>query len=67
MTERVKSLEQGVIGLTESEFKQFAKWFWDLNDKRWLAQMERDAESGALDFLIEKARSERESGKLREI
>lgn len=67
MTNRVKALEEDVTRLDEVEFKHFAKWFADYQDRVWEKQIGRDAEAGKLDFLIEEARAERDAGTLRDM
>ena len=67
MTDRVKSLEQGVAQLDEGELKLFAKWFADYQDRLWEKQIAKDATSGKLDFLLEEARAEKNAGTLRDL
>ena len=67
MMNRVKALEQDVAKLDEIEFKRFAKWFADYQDRVWEKQISRDAKAGNLDFLREEAKAERNAGSLRDI
>lgn len=67
MIDRVKSLEQQVAKLEESELKRFASWFAAYQDKLWDRQIARDGKAGKLDFLIEEARAEKNVGGLKEI
>jgi hypothetical protein len=67
MTERVRAIEQGVAKLDEIEIKHFAKWFADYLDRSWEKQIGKDAKSGKLDFLADEARSEKNSGVLKEL
>lgn len=67
MTDRVKSLEQAVTKLDESEFKRFASWFASYQERLWDRQIARDAKAGKLDFLIEEAQKERQAGTLKDL
>ena len=67
MMNRVKALEQDVAKLDEIEFKRFAKWFADYQDRVWEKQIARDAKAGNLDFLREEAKAEKSAGSLRDI
>lgn len=67
MTNRVKALEQDVAKLDEVEFKRFAKWFADYQDRVWEKQIARDAKAGKLDFLMDEAKAEKIAGTLRDL
>lgn len=67
MSDRVKALEQDVTKLDEGEFKRFAAWFANYQQRLWEKQIERDVKAGRLDFLLEEAREGREKGTLRDI
>lgn len=65
ISNRLKALEREVESLDESEFKAFANWFSDYQDRMWERKLSVDAEAGRLDFLISEAAAEREAGTLR--
>jgi hypothetical protein len=67
MTERVKTAEQLIEQLSEEELSQFATWFADHQDALWEKQIERDANAGRLDALVEKADREIDARHFREI
>lgn len=66
MTDRVKSLEQDVAKLDETEFRRFAKWFASYQDRIWQKQIVLDSKSGKLDFLLDEANTAKRAGKLEE-
>jgi hypothetical protein len=67
MTNRVKALEQDVTKLDESEFKLFAKWFADYQDRVWERQIGADSKAGKLNFLMEEAKAETAASTLRDL
>ena len=62
---RVEQIEQAIQELTPEEFAQLAQRIYTLEQERWERQLDHDASSGKLDFLLDEARSERENGTLR--
>jgi len=56
---RVEEFEQALEELTDAEFAQVARRVVELDQARWDVQLDSDAQSGNLDFLIEEARVER--------
>jgi len=43
------------------------RWFFDKDWEKWDEQIEEDAESGRLDFLIKEVLDEKERGTLKEL
>ena len=62
---RVEQIEQAIQALTPEEFAQLARRVYALEQERWDRQMDRDASSGKLDFLLDEAHSERDAGTLK--
>jgi hypothetical protein len=59
---------RGILGVEFSHSEEIIKVIRDLaNGEKWDMQIEKDAESGKLDFLIEEAISEKKQGILKEI
>lgn len=48
----IAEIEQAVAELPNRDFAAFGRWFDELRNQRWDRQMDEDAASGALDFLI---------------
>jgi hypothetical protein len=67
VSDRVKSLEQQVTQLDESEFRRFASWFVAYQAKLWDREIARDAKAGKLDFLADEAQAERRAGTLKDL
>lgn len=62
---RVEEIEAAIDQLPEGEFFRLAEWLHAREQQRWDEQMDRDAEAGKLDFLLDEARSAQEAGTLR--
>jgi len=62
---RVEQIEQAIQELTAEEFAQLAQRVYALEQERWERQLDHDASTGKLDFLLDEAHSERENGTLK--
>ena len=51
----IKEIESAIAQLPPSELAELAKWFEEFQVQVWDAQIERDARSGRLDALIQRA------------
>jgi len=60
--EIVRAIEQ----LTSDQFAELARWFDEVQQKRWDQQLDRDAAGGRLDFLREEAQAEEKGQLLRD-
>lgn len=49
----LKQIEQNVAALSEVELKEFSAWFEKYLAETWDRQMEKDAENGNLNRLVE--------------
>lgn len=63
----VKDIQADIEALSEKEFVQLREWFAEKDWERWDAQLDRDAEAGKLDFLLEEAAVAKAQGKLRDL
>lgn len=61
----VEKLEREVAALAEPELAEFRRWFAAFDATVWDAQLEADAESGALDRLADEAITEHLAGRSR--
>ena len=52
---RVEEIEAAIESLPPEEFAQLACWIRDRDEDAWDRQMDADAASGKLNFLIEEA------------
>jgi hypothetical protein len=64
--DRVEEIEAAIHDLPPDDYRRFAKWFREFEERRWDAQMDEDSSSGRLDFLFEEADAESAQGSLRE-
>jgi hypothetical protein len=63
---RVEEIERAIQELSSDEFARIAQRVRALEQERWDAELDRDASSGKLDFLIAEAQDDREEGRLRD-
>ena len=62
----VIEIESAIQALPDQDLHQLSGWFDEYINRKWDDQMQRDAESGALDFLKEEARAALANGTARE-
>ena len=55
----MEQIEQAIPELTPDEFSQLARRVYALEQERWERQLDHDASSVKLDFLLDEAHSER--------
>ncbi len=63
----VKEIESLVDGLTREELDELEAHLQEVRARLWDEQIERDAQSGKLDALAEKAKANFAAGRFREI
>ncbi len=61
----IEDIKVAITGLPEPQYIELRKWFSDSDWKLWDEQIEKDSQSGKLDFLIEEARNEMKAGCLK--
>lgn len=64
---QVEQLQKEIDRLSDEEFMQFRRWFAEKDWERWDRQIEADAESGKLDFLLEEAAAAKAQKRLQEL
>ena len=64
---KVDEIKTAIESLPENEFVQLREWFSEKDWEKWDRQIERDSESGKLNFLIEEALEEKRMGKLKDL
>ena len=64
---RLEHLEQEIAALPVDEFVQLRNWILERDWAEWDKQIEKDAASGKLDFLVEEAMQEKRQGRLRNL
>jgi hypothetical protein len=61
----VQEIEQAIEQLPGDQFSQIHDWIVERDWEQWDAQIERDSDAGKLDFLVDEARGDVESGHAR--
>jgi hypothetical protein len=63
---RVEEIERAIQELNSDDFARIAQRVHALEQERWDAELDRDASSGKLDFLIAEALEDRKHGRLKD-
>lgn len=63
----IREIELAVTQLSAQDLARFRQWFDEYDAQEWDEQFERDAESGKLDDMAEKAIADFRAGKFKEI
>lgn len=63
----IQEIERAITELNPRELARFRQWFEEFDAQVWDEQFERDAKSGKLDKLAEKAINDYRAGKAREL
>ena len=64
---QVELLEQQITELDDDSFAKLRDWFAEYDHSRWDKKLEADSNAGKLDFLINAALAEHQSGKSRDL
>ena len=62
---RLEKIQQEILALPETEYKQLRQWFSELDWEKWDREIEADSEAGRLDFLI--AEKKKKKGTLKNL
>lgn len=52
---RIEEIENAAVSLPKQEYQEFRRWFLERDWERWDREIEEDAKSGKLDFLVKEA------------
>ena len=63
----VETIEEQIAELDNTSFSKLREWFIEFDQSRWDKQIEIDSNAGKLDFLIDAALAEHQSGKTRDL
>ena len=63
----VTEIKQAILGLPNSEYDQIIAWLHELEEQEWDRQIETDAASGKLDFLVPDAQRAKLNGTLEDL
>ena len=64
---RVEEIQSAIVSLPPEEYARLRQWFIARDRESWDREIEADAASGKLDFLIQEATREKNRGRLREL
>jgi hypothetical protein len=64
---RMEEIKNAVVSLPVDDYRQFRHWFLERDWEQWDKQIQADSDSGRLDFLVQEAVEEKNSGKLRDL
>jgi hypothetical protein len=64
---RLELIQTEIETLTDDEFTCLKNWINELDAQQWENQIEKDSNSGRLDFLIEESLLEKSKGQLKEL
>jgi hypothetical protein len=64
---RIEEIKNAVVSLPIDDYRQFRHWFLERDWAQWDKQIQADSDSGRLDFLVQEAVEEKNSGKLRDL
>ena len=59
----VKDIEQAIKELPRQEIAELSQWFEEFQNQMWDEQIERDANAGRFDKLIEQAKAQSAAGR----
>jgi hypothetical protein len=60
-------MQSAMASLAPEEYARLREWFIERDWEQWDKQIEEDAQSGKLDFLIAEAMAEKTQGQLRDL
>ena len=63
----LENIQSAIKSLSPKDYAYLRQWFFERDWEQWDRQIERDAEVGKLDFLIEEAFAEKAKGQLKEL
>ena len=63
---RVEEIAEAIQQLSPDEFAAVARKVLEIQQERWDRQMDADARSGKLEFLVDEARAEGKAGLLKD-
>lgn len=63
----LEEIQSAISSLSSEDYARLLQWFTDRDWEQWDRQIEEDAASGKLDFLVEEAMNEKAQGRLQEL
>ncbi|MFQ5638159.1 MAG: hypothetical protein ACE5IR_09225 [bacterium] len=63
----IDEIKTAIESLPEKDYVELRQWFSEKDWQNWDRQIEEDAKSGKLNFLLKEAHYEKEQGKLKDL
>ncbi|MBI2908068.1 MAG: hypothetical protein HYX92_10490 [Chloroflexi bacterium] len=63
----VERIQAEIESLSDEEYSRLRRWFSEKDWEKWDSEIEADAKSGKLDFLVKEALDEKARGSLKEL
>ena len=67
MMSKVEEIQSAIVSLSPEEYVRLRQWFAERDWEQWDQEIEEDAASGKLDFLIDEAVAEKAQGRLQDL
>ena len=67
MATNIAKIQEEILALSETDYRQLKQWFNDLEWETWDRQIEADSNAGKLDFLVDEALEAKEKGTLKNL
>jgi hypothetical protein len=64
---KVEEIQSAIVSLSPEEYARLRQWFAERDWEQWDREIEEDAASGKLDFLIDEAVAEKAQGRLQDL
>jgi len=64
---KVEEIQSAIVSLSPEEYARLRHWFAERDWEQWDQEIEEDAASGKLDFLIDEAAAEKAQGRLQDL
>jgi hypothetical protein len=64
---RVEEIQSAIVSLSPEDYARLRQWFVERDWEQWDREIEEDAASGKLDFLLDEATAEKAQRRLRDL
>jgi hypothetical protein len=64
---KLENIQAAIESLSEEEYSRLREWFVEKDWEQWDREIEVDAQSGKLDFLVKEALQEKSKGRLTDL
>jgi len=64
---KLENIQAAIEALSEEEYSRLREWFVEKDWEQWDKEIEVDAQSGKLDFLVKEALHDKSKGRLTDL